>query len=468
MTGPRPPELPSSPGGPEGGRASWAGYALRILAVTAGLSAVVYGYQVILGEGDPGRFRLGFPTRYFWYGLIFVTAATWIRSRAGMMAAALGPCAHHLWATSHPLALYVAGLLPVLHWALGRSAAPARGERGRFWVLLILGVVLGPKLIQSLGGLAPGSWLDLNQNLFAGLFLRYAYFYWERVRGFAPPGGFAEEVAYLLFVPQITGMLNLPPSEMAARWGFGWNAGLRRGFEGVLWAAVKIPLLWYAQSEWLPRWGYGQGYEALRAGGRAALWGCFLLTYLHWFVLISAKFDLMIALFRFFGVDAGDNFRWPLLATSPVELWRRWNIYNRKLLLKWVYFPLGGKERGVYRNILATFLASALLLHTGYLGSPWWTIDLGQLRDWLVYFAAQGALVCAAHWWTQRPFWSALPAPARAGLRGAGWAFTLLSSAWLHVLPLAAGSLLNASAPIAGFNERAGLMLRALGLPGGG
>ena len=49
-------------------------------------------------------------------------------------------------------------------------------------------------------------------------------------------------------------------------------------------------------------------------------------------------------------------------------------------------------------------------------------------------------------------------------VRGAGWAFTLLCSAWLHVLPLAAGDLLNASAaPIDGLGQRLALMGRALG-----
>lgn len=436
----------------------------RAAAVTAGLSAVVYGYQVILGGTDPGRFQFQFPTRYVVYGMVFLAATAFLRARAWMMmAAVLLPCAEYLYLTSPPLLAYVALLTPALHWAGSR---PAR--RGWFWALLLSGTVAGPKLLQTFGGWGHGSWLDVNQNLFAGLFLRYAYYDWERARGFAPAGGFAEEVAYLLFVPQITGMLNLPPSEMAARWGFAWGAGLRRGFEAVLWAALKIPLLLYVGHEWLPRWGYAQGYPALRTAGVGAIWGCLLLTYIHWFLLISVKFDLMIALFRFFGVDADDNFRWPLLATSPVELWRRWNIYNRKLLLKFVYFPLGGKHHRVYRNILATFLASALLLHTGYLGSPWWVIDLWQLRDWLIYFAAQGALVCAAYWWLRRPFWSTLPAAPRLGLRGAGWAFTLLSSAWLHVLPLAAGSLLNdPSAPIAAFSDRASLMLRALGWPAG-
>jgi alginate O-acetyltransferase complex protein AlgI len=172
----------------------------------------------------------------------------------------------------------------------------------------------------------------------------------------------------------------------------------------------------------------------------------------------------MVALFRFFGLNVDDNFRWPLLATSPVQLWRRWNIYNRKLLLKFVYFPLGGNRRWVYRNILCTFLASALLLHTGFLGSPWPSVDPGQLRDWVLYFGAQGLLLCAAHWWVQRPFWEDLSPLWARPLAVLGWAFTLASSAWLHVLPLAAGDLLNMSgAPVDSLSQRFALMFKALG-----
>ena len=88
-------------------------------------------------------------------------------------------------------------------------------------------------------------------------------------------------------------------------------------------------------------------------------------------------------------MNVDDNFRWPLLATSPVALWRRWNIYNRRLLLKFVYFPLGGNRRARLPQHPGTFLASALLLHTGFLGSPWWGVDPVQLRDWLLYFAGR-------------------------------------------------------------------------------
>ena len=191
---------------------------------------------------------------------------------------------------------------------------------------------------------------------------------------------------------------------MHDRWGFA-PAILGRGFRSVGWAALKIPPVLWLERRVLPSWGYARGYEPLHAAPVAALWLCLLASYVYWALLVSAKFDLMIALFRFFGVNVEDNFRWPLLATSPVALWRRWNIYNRRLLLKFVYFPLGGNRTHVYRNIMATFLASAILLHTGFFGSPWWGVNPFQLRDWLLYFAGQGLIVCAALWWLQRPFW---------------------------------------------------------------
>lgn len=467
----RPVEYPAwqtvaNPGYPRGLFADAAAYLLRLLLVAAGLSAVLYGYQTLLGSPDPahGRFDFQFPTRYFTYGAVFLTATTLLRRRELVMAAVALPCLHHLYDTCPALVPYVLAVIPVLYFLLGNDPRPSRSQSVRFWCGLVAAVVLFPKVVQTGFRLDHGSWLDVNQNLFVGLFLRYAYYYYERRRGLVPPGRFFEHLSYMLFVPQVTGMLNFPPSEMAERWTFDY-AALRRGFESVGWAAVEIPVVLWLEQTVLPAWGYGRGYAVLRQAPIGAVWICLIASYLYWALLVSTKFNLMIALFRFFGVNVDDNFRWPLLATSPVELWRRWNIYNRKLLLKFVYFPLGGNRRWVYRNILLTFLASALLLHTGFLGSPWLTVDPGQLRDWMLYFFAQGLLVCAAYWWHNRPFWSRLSDFPRRSLAGAGWAFTILSSAWLHVLPLAAGDLLNTSAaPMDSLSQRLALMLRALGL----
>ena len=460
--------LPPDPGLGEPRAA--ADFLWKLLALAAGMSAVCYGYQVLLGCQDPAHnphpFAFVFPVRYFVFAVLFLGATVFLTQREWTMAVVTGACVYHVYATEPRLLLYAAGLVPALYLLLGRADRPGVWASVRFWLGVLFGLVLLPKGIQAhVEHYAHGSWLDANQDFFAGLFLRYAYYYYERRRGLVPGGRFWEHAAYLLFVPQITGMLNLPPSEMAERWGLRWEV-LRRGFAAVGWAAVKIPVVLWLERAVLPGWGYGRGYGALHAAPRLELWACLLVVYFYWAVLISLKFDLMAALFRFFGVNVDDNFRWALLATSPVALWQRWNIYNRRLLLKFVYFPLGGNRRHVYRNILCTFLGSALILHTGYCGSPWLGLDPGQLRDWLLYFAGQGVLVCAAYWWLNRPFWERLTlSPWRVPLRGLGWAFTLGSSAWLHVLPLAAsGGLLNADiAPVNGLDERLSLMWRALG-----
>ena len=326
-----------------------ASYAWRLVAVAAGLSAVVYGYQLLLSAPDaagyPGTLRPYFPTRYFEYGAVFLTAATvFPRRREWAMAIVALPCLHNLWDTCPVLLPWIAVLVPTLYFLLGSEDRPGPVATRRFWWGVALGVFLGPKIVQvAFLHNAHDSFLDHNQTVFIGLFLRYAYYYYERRHALVPAGRFWEHVAYLLFVPQITGMLNVPPGEMSERWGFG-AATIRRGFEAVGWAALKIPPVLWLERRVLPSWGYARGYHALHAAPFAVLWGCLLASYVYWALLVSAKFDLMIALFRFFGVNVEDNFRWPLLATSPVALWRRWNIYNRRLLLKFVYFPLGGNR----------------------------------------------------------------------------------------------------------------------------
>jgi hypothetical protein len=132
----------------------------------------------------------------------------------------------------------------------------------------------------------------------------------------------------------------------------------------------------------------------LAAASPAELWEIVALGYLDLVVTLSGTADLAILLARLYGWPMASPFRFALLAWNPVELWRRWGIYNRKLLLSLVYFPLGGGRRHRYRNVMLTFLASALLLHSGWFGSKYWAVGPGGWRDQTVYFLVQGLLVC--------------------------------------------------------------------------
>lgn len=213
---------------------------------------------------------------------------------------------------------------------------------------------------------------------------------------------------------------------------------------GVLTALLLVALKGLAHAalaRWLPSASYG-ALDATRAAtaSRAELWGVVLVGYLDLALTLSGTADLAILVARLYGWPMASPFRWALLAWNPAELWRRWGLYNRKWLLQQVYFPLGGGTRHKVLNVMATFLGSALLLHTGWFGSKYWEVGPGGWRDETVYFLLQGTLVCGwlafAAWrgndsakadHTLRLTWS----------RVLGTAATQTASAFVHVVVLA-------------------------------
>ena len=191
---------------------------------------------------------------------------------------------------------------------------------------------------------------------------------------------------------------------------------------------------------------------------RAQLWLAVATSYVRTYLMLAAAQDVPILVARLYGFALPAPFRAPLLACSPVELWRRWGIYNRKFLLDLVYFPLGGR-RHQYRNVVLTFLASALIMHSGWFGSKYLEVGVGGWRDQSLYFLLQAAAVCACLFvWNRR----GVCPPATLSLLS-DWTFARLlgvvaTQAWsalVHVLILAQGlSLL----------QRGHLVARCLGL----
>ena len=165
----------------------------------------------------------------------------------------------------------------------------------------------------------------------------------------------------------------------------------------------------------------------------------------------------LLVLARLYGWNLPSPFRWALLAWNPVELWRRWGIYNRRLLLTTVYFPLGGAGRRRLLNVMSTFLASALVLHSGWFGSKYWEVGVGGWRDQSIYFLLQGTAVCAC-----LTFWKLTGKEATSD-RALRWSFgrlpamlaTQALSALAHVIVL--GTALSLA-------DRWRLIARCLGL----
>ncbi len=77
----------------------------------------------------------------------------------------------------------------------------------------------------------------------------------------------------------------------------------------------------------------------------------------------SGYSDMAIGLGRVFGFRFPENFRYPFIAKSATEFWRRWHISLGSWFRDYVYIPLGGNRKGAGRqllNILIVWLLTGL------------------------------------------------------------------------------------------------------------
>lgn len=124
---------------------------------------------------------------------------------------------------------------------------------------------------------------------------------------------------------------------------------------------------------------------------------------------------IAIGLARLFGYTLMENFRFPYIAKSFSEFWRRWHISLSTFLREYLYIPLGGNRGGsfyTYRNLMITMALGGL-----WHGAAW------SYAIWGIY---HGGLLAAERWakdkgwvWTRRPW------PRRL------WVFTLVTLGWL-------------------------------------
>jgi alginate O-acetyltransferase complex protein AlgI len=88
------------------------------------------------------------------------------------------------------------------------------------------------------------------------------------------------------------------------------------------------------------------------------------VTYaLQLFFDFSGYSDMAIGLARIFGFRILENFNYPYISKSITEFWRRWHISLGSWFREYLYFPLGGNQKGTSRtvlNLLIVFLATGL------------------------------------------------------------------------------------------------------------
>ena len=86
---------------------------------------------------------------------------------------------------------------------------------------------------------------------------------------------------------------------------------------------------------------------------------------------IVVAFNLFIGVVRLFGIPVRDNFNYWLLAHTPNEHWKRWNMFFREWVVTFVFFPIMRAKRWLFVAVMASLLTSGLLhlvpvvIHTG-------------------------------------------------------------------------------------------------------
>lgn len=93
----------------------------------------------------------------------------------------------------------------------------------------------------------------------------------------------------------------------------------------------------------------------------------------------SGYSDMAIGLGQMFGFHFEENFRYPYIARSVSDFWRRWHISLQTWFRDYVYFPLGGSRVSKPRLVLNLFVVWAL---TGIWHGANWTF----LAWGLMYF----------------------------------------------------------------------------------
>ena len=93
-------------------------------------------------------------------------------------------------------------------------------------------------------------------------------------------------------------------------------------------------------------------------------WQTTLLAVLSYSLQIYFDFsgysDIAIGCAKCLGYDLNENFHMPYLSSSITEFWRRWHISLSFWFKDYVYIPLGGNRKGIYRQLLNLIIVMTL------------------------------------------------------------------------------------------------------------
>jgi alginate O-acetyltransferase complex protein AlgI len=107
-------------------------------------------------------------------------------------------------------------------------------------------------------------------------------------------------------------------------------------------------------------------------------WGTIIAFAFQIYCDFAGYSDIARGLARWMGYDFPDNFKHPYISTSLREFWTRWHISLSTWFRDYLYLPLGGNRKGVFRthiNLWITMVVSGL-----WHGAAWTFVAWGALH----------------------------------------------------------------------------------------
>ena len=93
----------------------------------------------------------------------------------------------------------------------------------------------------------------------------------------------------------------------------------------------------------------------------------------------SGYSDMAIGTGEMLGFHFNENFRQPYVSCSMTEFWRRWHISLSSWFRDYLYIPLGGNRRHLYRNLIIVFIATGI-----WHGAAWNFIVWGVFHGFFI------------------------------------------------------------------------------------
>ncbi len=185
---------------------------------------------------------------------------------------------------------------------------------------------------------------------------------------YPPERSFIRYALYVTWIPHLfmgpIERYDVMAPHLTAKRNIGWDS-ISRGALRILLGAVKKLVIAARLNVIIS----AIGADTASYNGAFAL-AAMLLYSLQLYCDFSGGIDMVLGVSQTVGIPLSENFDRPYFSQSIREFWRRWHITLGSWLRDYIYIPLGGSRKGIWRKLLntvVTFLVSGLWHGVQYL-----------------------------------------------------------------------------------------------------